>query len=113
MWLAPEIIRKQPYTEKVDVYSFAMICYELITRQTPFSDIAFLFKVEKKLMAGIRPPLPTATKALGVPAEFLELIRDCWAQDPLKRPSFPLVVQRLTGLMQTYYPDQAAYDTQI
>lgn len=36
IWLAPEIIRGAPYTEKVDVYAFGVICYELLTQTKYF-----------------------------------------------------------------------------
>jgi len=29
----------QPHTEKADVYSFALVLYELVARQPPYKDI--------------------------------------------------------------------------
>ncbi len=34
--MAPEVIRAQPYDSKADVYSYAMILYELATKTLPF-----------------------------------------------------------------------------
>lgn len=29
-WMAPEMLRQEIYTEKVDVYSFSLVLYELV-----------------------------------------------------------------------------------
>ena len=35
-YIAPEVLRGQPYTQKADVYSLGMIMYELFTGWSPF-----------------------------------------------------------------------------
>ena len=42
-YMAPEVALSKPYNEKVDIYSFGMILYQIITGVTPFSG----FKKEK------------------------------------------------------------------
>merc|ERR1712100_693769 len=32
VWAAPEVMRGEPYTEKLDIYSFAIVMWELLTR---------------------------------------------------------------------------------
>ena len=39
-WMAPEMIDHRPYTRKVDVYSFAVVLWELYTMQLPFSGMS-------------------------------------------------------------------------
>lgn len=41
-WVAPEVLAEQGYTEKADVYSFAIILWEILTRQIPYAGL-FLF----------------------------------------------------------------------
>ena len=36
LYIAPEIIEPNPYTHKVDIWSFGIILYELATGKTPF-----------------------------------------------------------------------------
>lgn len=36
VYMAPEVIRNEPYDEKCDVYSFAIILNELITGEHPY-----------------------------------------------------------------------------
>jgi serine/threonine protein kinase len=38
-WMAPEVIRGFKYTEKADVFSFAVIMWELATRKPPYYGI--------------------------------------------------------------------------
>ena len=37
-WMAPEVIRHERYSRSADVYSYAMILFELLTHQVPFAD---------------------------------------------------------------------------
>lgn len=36
-WMAPEVLMSQPYNEKVDVYSFGILLYEIFTQSIPYS----------------------------------------------------------------------------
>ena len=36
-WMAPEILRNEPYDDRADVYSFGVVIWELITSQVPWS----------------------------------------------------------------------------
>ena len=58
VWLAPEMMKKQDYDEKVDVYSFGVILWELIAREDFLGHITFLTAIEDAVLAGERPPIP-------------------------------------------------------
>ncbi|XP_024980887.1 serine/threonine-protein kinase HT1-like [Cynara cardunculus var. scolymus] len=38
-WMAPEMIEELKHTKKIDVYSFAVVLWELLTALTPFDDM--------------------------------------------------------------------------
>ena len=44
-YMAPELFSCEQYTYKVDVYSFGMLLWELISREEPFGDIHFIHEV--------------------------------------------------------------------
>lgn len=35
-WMAPEVLNNKSYTHKADVYSFGIVMYEIICRETPY-----------------------------------------------------------------------------
>ena len=39
-WSAPEVIRKESYSEKADVYSYGVIIYELLTGKVPYDNMS-------------------------------------------------------------------------
>lgn len=93
IWYAPEVLLEQEQsgdagsskcTEKADVYSFAMICFELLTGKIPFEDNHLQGdKMSKNIRAGERPLFPFQT-----PKYLTNLTKRCWHADPSQRPSF-------------------------
>lgn len=44
-WMAPEVFEGSFYTEKCDVFSWGIILWEVLSRQQPFKDIAYTFRI--------------------------------------------------------------------
>ncbi|AJF96760.1 ser/thr kinase [Pandoravirus inopinatum] len=92
-WLdAPEVIRGARYSEKVDVYSFGIVMWEVVTRRRPFADRGFA-DVALAVLDGMRPTIPTAC-----PPDLADLMAACWDADPDARPSMGEVVSRLDAI---------------
>jgi serine/threonine protein kinase len=36
LWMAPEVFNSSPYDESVDIFSFAVVMWELLTLQRPY-----------------------------------------------------------------------------
>ena len=90
-WMAPEVIRHERYDESCDVYSFAMLTYEMLTLRMPFqnfSPIETAFAVAR----GERPNLPPVPDCMSV------LVQECWHHDRGKRPGIAEIVERLRNL---------------
>ncbi|XP_013924789.1 PREDICTED: leucine-rich repeat serine/threonine-protein kinase 1, partial [Thamnophis sirtalis] len=80
---APEIRPRIVYDEKVDMFSYGMVLYELLSGQRPILGQHQL-QISKKLSKGIRP-------VLGQPEEvqfhrLQALMVECWDTKPEKRP---------------------------
>eukprot|EP01102_Stenamoeba_stenopodia_P016678 TRINITY_DN584_c0_g2_i1.p1 TRINITY_DN584_c0_g2~~TRINITY_DN584_c0_g2_i1.p1 ORF type:complete len:274 (-),score=45.82 TRINITY_DN584_c0_g2_i1:26-727(-) len=58
-WLAPEVMVDRPYSEKMDVYSYGIILWELHVRQHPYSEYPvsqyFSSQLENAIIDGLRP----------------------------------------------------------
>ena len=82
--------------QKMDVYSFGMVLFELATGEKPWiglSDLEIWKRITQKnsSIENRRPTLPQ--EALGSP--FLKLITKCWADNPDDRPNTGLIIQEL------------------
>uniref|UniRef100_A0A4W6EE63 Mitogen-activated protein kinase kinase kinase 12 n=1 Tax=Lates calcarifer TaxID=8187 RepID=A0A4W6EE63_LATCA len=38
-WMAPEVIRNEPVSEKVDIWSFGVVLWEMLTGEVPYKDV--------------------------------------------------------------------------
>ncbi|OHT05341.1 hypothetical protein TRFO_05917 [Tritrichomonas foetus] len=81
-FMAPEQIEGGHYDEKVDVFAFAGVLYEMLTGAPPFSDLSEIAASEK-IFNGERPDLPK-----NISKDFQNLIESCWDQNPKQRPTF-------------------------
>lgn len=110
-WMAPETLgnegKKVEYDEKADVYSYAIILWEIISLQFPFDEyldveeytyvnpageVVFNADAVKLAIENIklRPTIPKGTP------EYLEaLIKKCWSHKPTNRPSFAEIIKML------------------
>lgn len=53
-WMAPEMIKEKHHTKKVDVYSFGIVLWELLTALTPFDNMTpeqAAFAVSQKVLS--------------------------------------------------------------
>ena len=90
---APEMLRysfREEYTEKIDIYSFGMLLYELVTRWQPFSTINTSDQVpvsqRPKMMSGITAGYTIMTK----------LMQECWNEDQTERPTALYLTRKLS-----------------
>lgn len=97
-WMAPEVLAGTEYTEKADVFSFAMVAYEVVCRQVPWErlDPTTVARLTKE---GKRPDLQDESVVpKEVPAGMIELITQCWDQHPEGRPSFGQILAIVQGI---------------
>ena len=95
-YMPPELLKDGLMTPAVDVYSYGMMMFELVSGHKPYpgkhhSDIVV------SVVHGKRPSIPQHC-----PREFAMLIQDCWCQDHTKRPSFARILEELRIIAASY-----------
>ena len=92
--MAPELLLKNEFTEKTDVYAFGITMWEVLTYDIAWKDCVHQAQINAQVGDGKRPsPIPE-----GIHRELVELMTDCWSGDPYVRPKFEDIVPQLRGL---------------
>lgn len=94
-YTSPELFRGAKPTEKADIYSFGIIMWQLVSRETPFygdSSQAIIFKVCR----GVRPKFGESQASLEM-SNYIRTAQCCWNADTSIRPSADELVHRFTS----------------
>eukprot|EP01104_Vermistella_antarctica_P008003 TRINITY_DN1988_c4_g1_i2.p1 TRINITY_DN1988_c4_g1~~TRINITY_DN1988_c4_g1_i2.p1 ORF type:complete len:945 (-),score=174.96 TRINITY_DN1988_c4_g1_i2:7-2841(-) len=91
VYQAPEVMAgSTTYSKAVDVYSFGILLWELVTHSKPFADASFGHEIYEKVMTGERPEI-----GAGFPEAVAQLIREAWSSKAEDRPVFGEIHRRL------------------
>lgn len=91
IYMAPELLESDIYNNKIDVYSYSISLYVLLTLKIPFQGLK-PFKISQMILNNERPPIPDDSS---IPSALFELIEECWDGDPESRPSFSEICEKL------------------
>ncbi|CAB4422633.1 unnamed protein product [Rhizophagus irregularis] len=92
-YVAPEVLRGKGYTQESDIYGFGIIAYEVCTGLPPYHDITHDKFLAISICQGLRPK-----SNYKIPQLVLNIIKQCWDADPLKRPKAKDLVSLLSDL---------------
>jgi serine/threonine protein kinase len=111
LYTAPEVVRGEPYTARVDVFAFAMILFELLTGELPYQGWSEQAATDA-LADGRRPRVERLGGGGGggggaLPPALPALVERCWAAEPHVRPAFADVADVLHAVAQAL--PQSAY----
>ncbi|XP_032733512.1 dual specificity testis-specific protein kinase 2 isoform X2 [Lontra canadensis] len=106
-WMAPEVLRDEPYNEKADVFSYGIILCEIIARIQADPDC--LPRTENfgldydafQHMVGDCPP------------DFLQLTFNCCNMDPKRRPSFVEIGKTLEEILSHLQEEELETDRKL
>ncbi|KAI1294639.1 Mitogen-activated protein kinase kinase kinase 7 [Halotydeus destructor] len=97
-WMPPEVFESSSYTEKCDVYSWAMVLWEVLARQLPFSEFDNQKQLLKAIHKGLRPP-----QVRNCPMAVQALMLRCWQHSSL-RPSMAEAEAELRAILLSSHP---------
>ncbi|KAG8385102.1 hypothetical protein BUALT_Bualt03G0006500 [Buddleja alternifolia] len=97
-WMAPELLNgsSSKVSEKVDVFSFGIVLWEILTGEEPYANMHYGAIIGGIVNNTLRPPVPSFCDA-----EWRLLMEQCWAPDPLARPCFTEIATRLRTMSLT------------
>ncbi|GBB85336.1 hypothetical protein RclHR1_01190012 [Rhizophagus clarus] len=108
-FMAPEILRGKPYTKASDIYSFSMIMWEFTSGVSPFNDRAHDLQLSISICKGERPEIIEST-----PQCYVDLMKKCWDEDPLKRPSAAEVSDIIAGwIFRSYFGETSELKSNV
>ncbi|KAL3614891.1 hypothetical protein CASFOL_040552 [Castilleja foliolosa] len=91
-WMAPELLNgtSNKVSEKVDVFSFGIVLWEILTGEEPYANMHYGAIIGGIVNNTLRPTIPNYCDA-----EWRGLMEQCWAPNPTLRPSFTEIARRL------------------
>ncbi|CAK5081066.1 unnamed protein product [Meloidogyne enterolobii] len=107
LWTAPELLREnnRKGTKEGDVYSFAIICCELVNRETVWNGVEREDDVDEIIYRLRRtntaiPHRPQLHPREEINQNLIHLIRDCWSEIPTERPRIDQVRTMLKQMVR-------------
>ncbi|KAH6764488.1 hypothetical protein C2S51_015737 [Perilla frutescens var. frutescens] len=91
-WMAPELLNgsSNKVSEKVDVFSFGIVLWEILTGEEPYANMHYGAIIGGIVNNTLRPTIPNYCDS-----EWRRLMEQCWAPNPALRPSFTEIASRL------------------
>ena len=99
-YMAPEVALNQPYNEKVDIYGFGLIMYQIITGVTPFLAFKSNQYYSEVVHNKYRPSLEYDDngRQIRMNEDLRNLIRQCWNDNHAHRPSATSIHAAIEGI---------------
>ncbi|XP_038979185.1 mitogen-activated protein kinase kinase kinase 12-like [Phoenix dactylifera] len=93
--MAPELLNggSNKVSEKVDVFSFGIVMWEILTGEEPYANMHYGAIIGGIVNNTLRPPVPA-----NCDPEWRRLMEQCWAPDPVQRPAFTQIAGRLRAM---------------
>uniref|UniRef100_K3XUW7 Protein kinase domain-containing protein n=1 Tax=Setaria italica TaxID=4555 RepID=K3XUW7_SETIT len=94
-WMAPELLNGSSslVSEKVDVFSFGIVMWELLTGEEPYAELHYGAIIGGIVNNTLRPRVPESCDP-----QWRALMEQCWAAEPSERPSFTEVGNSLRAM---------------
>ncbi|RIB16502.1 kinase-like domain-containing protein [Gigaspora rosea] len=97
-YVAPEVLQGHPFTKAADIYSLAMVMWELSSGKPPFYNRAHDHDLVLDIYNGVRPEIIP-----GTPKCYVELMKSCWNTNEFERPTVQMVAHTLFSWTKELY----------
>ncbi|RGB43078.1 kinase-like domain-containing protein [Rhizophagus diaphanus] len=100
-YMAPEILKLEPYTPASDIYSFSMIMWEFTSGIPPFNHEAYDHLIFDIFYREKRPEIIKNT-----PKCYINLMKKCWDSNPSNRPTIIMlenIISEWIRCIKKYY----------
>jgi serine/threonine protein kinase len=103
MWLAPEVLRSGEFKQSADVFSLAIVLWEIRTSKFPYEHCKFFQRqIRECILQGYRHPFPDASmdpqRARTMKA-YDDLVQAAWSEDPDQRPTAAVIAKSLEKIL--------------
>src|SRR4051794_24686571 len=100
-YVAPEVIVGREHTFASDVYSIAMLMWEISSGKPPFINFEYDYDLAMNIVNGMRPKIIS-----GTPLKYKELMEQCWDANPTKRPDISTVRHIIREINKSYHQNK-------
>ena len=100
--MAPEVTKNLPYNEKVDVYSYAIVVYQMLTGVAPFAGLKKIDFMRRVVENNERPPfgMDDYGRRVKIDKEFQALLESSWSGTINRRPTSRHIYEALCELVK-------------
>jgi serine/threonine protein kinase len=81
-YMAPELFMKKGFDEKIDIFAFGTLMWEILVRKIPYEGYEAV-EIRNKVLADEKIVIPKT-----LPSHLADIIHLSRSNDPTKRPSF-------------------------
>jgi serine/threonine protein kinase len=104
LYMAPELVSGGDYGREVDVFSFGIMLWEIVTGEKVFTDLLEAvhgngIALISKIVEGARPNVDDR-----IPTPARDLMVRCWANEASDRPTFAQLFEQLSGMRYQLLP---------
>ncbi len=104
-YMCPEVACGGIYGKPCDVYSFALVAWEILTLEKPYAPMTPQILIEQVYRQHQRPKVKKKW-----PAELQNLLHRAWYHNPRYRPQFSEICELLAGLHDVNKPKHKKFN---